>query len=385
MFVNRGDEEDDVGSPSVGPGHLGVQIMPDSAYDSWKQQLKSGAQDAGYNAEASATESSFVDMHLNILPPSLVFISLPRLSISKFTFPILQLLLEQSHESFFFSMTLTGHEYSLIIDSQHAQPLQAYLHTVDGCKASEDEWRAIQLTEGDAPEMSEFTVTSGLVTSVSHLLASRGITIFYLSTYQTDYVLVKKQHLDVSLTIIESHFTNSEKILVPPIQKTIPVENNDLNSQPLHSIISLPLKLTLLSKELHLLSIPASNSSPLLHLILEALIFSNSTDFFSYSHIENTLNLIIDSNLLKPFQQLAARSNLHVHPSSSWTGIKVCGSFGFDEIGIVYQLSAPLTENSLCPFYISTYTTDYILVQSKSQPEAVKILSDHFSFIDAEQ
>ena len=54
---------------------------------------------------------------------------------------------------------------------------------------------------------------------------------------------------------------------------------------------------------------------------------------------------------------------------------RVEGPLGFSLTGIVYSLSKPLAEANISIFYISTYETDYLLVEEKNLEKAKKILS----------
>jgi len=53
---------------------------------------------------------------------------------------------------------------------------------------------------------------------------------------------------------------------------------------------------------------------------------------------------------------------------------KVEGPLGFSLTGIVSSLSAPLAKAKISIFYISTYETDYLLVEEKNLDKAKKIL-----------
>jgi len=58
-----------------------------------------------------------------------------------------------------------------------------------------------------------------------------------------------------------------------------------------------------------------------------------------------------------------------------WRAFKVKGPLGFSLTGIVASLSKPLAEAKISILYISTYETDYLLVEEKNLKKAKKILS----------
>jgi len=76
----------------------------------------------------------------------------------------------------FWSVTQIGDELSLVIPQDRVQP---------GWKA-ESGWRCIQVL---GP--LDFGLT-GILSHLSGVLAGAGISIFALSTYDTDYILVKE-------------------------------------------------------------------------------------------------------------------------------------------------------------------------------------------------
>jgi len=57
-----------------------------------------------------------------------------------------------------------------------------------------------------------------------------------------------------------------------------------------------------------------------------------------------------------------------------WRAFKVAGPLGFSLTGIVASLSKPLAEAEISIFYISTYETDYLLVEEKNLQKVKKIL-----------
>ncbi len=58
-----------------------------------------------------------------------------------------------------------------------------------------------------------------------------------------------------------------------------------------------------------------------------------------------------------------------------WSALKVEGKLDFSLTGILASLVAPLADASISIFAISTYDTDYLLVQETDLPRAVQVLS----------
>jgi len=65
--------------------------------------------------------------------------------------------------------------------------------------------------------------------------------------------------------------------------------------------------------------------------------------------------------------------------SSTWRLIKVAdGPLGFAESGIVSSIAEPLSKGKICLFYVSTFSTDYTLVEESSFEEAIICLKKSF-------
>ncbi|HET6928754.1 MAG TPA: ACT domain-containing protein [Candidatus Acidoferrum sp.] len=63
-----------------------------------------------------------------------------------------------------------------------------------------------------------------------------------------------------------------------------------------------------------------------------------------------------------------------LNASRGWRMLKVHGPFAFDEVGVVASLANPLARVGVGIFVISTYDTDYLLVQQEEIPVAVETL-----------
>ncbi len=65
-----------------------------------------------------------------------------------------------------------------------------------------------------------------------------------------------------------------------------------------------------------------------------------------------------------------------VMAEKDWRAFKVKGPLGFSLTGIVASLSRPLAKAKISILYISTYETDYLLVEEKNLVKTRKILED---------
>lgn len=97
-------------------------------------------------------------------------------------------------KSDFYSITKTSEELSIVC-------AQAYIP--NGVKYEKD-WRALKI-EGPL----DFSLI-GILAPISTILAKKGISIFAISTYDTDYILVKNKDIDIA---IESLINERYKVI----------------------------------------------------------------------------------------------------------------------------------------------------------------------------
>jgi hypothetical protein len=90
----------------------------------------------------------------------------------------------------FFSVTKTLDELSIVCDENLIPPKTK----------AEKNWRAFKL-EGPF----DFSLT-GILSSVLSPLAEAGISIFALSTYDTDYILIKADKLEQAVPVLNTSF-----------------------------------------------------------------------------------------------------------------------------------------------------------------------------------
>lgn len=88
----------------------------------------------------------------------------------------------------FVSLTMSGGEVSLVCEEDKAP---------QGCTA-ETGWRALRI-KGPL----DFSLV-GIMAHVSQVLADKGISLFAVSTYETDYVLVKQENIKRSVEALKS-------------------------------------------------------------------------------------------------------------------------------------------------------------------------------------
>jgi hypothetical protein len=88
------------------------------------------------------------------------------------------------------------------------------------------------------------------------------------------------------------------------------------------------------------------------------------SSFFSVSKTDDELSVVCDQSLVPP----------DVKKVDNWRAFKVEGPLDFSLTGIISSLAKPLAENKIPIFVISTYDTDYLLVESKYFISAKEVL-----------
>ncbi|MHA8083178.1 ACT domain-containing protein [Aquirufa sp. A-Brett2-15D] len=87
--------------------------------------------------------------------------------------------------------------------------------------------------------------------------------------------------------------------------------------------------------------------------------------FYSISKTSDELSIVVD-------QRYAPAG---IKKAENWKGFKVEGPLDFALTGILAALSKTLADNQILLFSISTFDTDYILVESQYYEKAKKVLA----------
>jgi hypothetical protein len=88
------------------------------------------------------------------------------------------------------------------------------------------------------------------------------------------------------------------------------------------------------------------------------------SSFLSVSKTDDELSVVCDQSLVPH----------DVKKVDNWRAFKVEGPLDLSLTGIISSLAKPLAENKIPIFVISTYDTDYLLVESKYFTSAREVL-----------
>ncbi|ELR17878.1 GATSlike protein 1, putative [Acanthamoeba castellanii str. Neff] len=188
-------------------------------------------------------------------------------------------------------------------------------------------------------------------------ITQEGINVIYFSTFNTDLLLVDEAKLDRALTLLKktlADFNSGAK------QKPTPPTRGESGRHPVSppgSSVSKQMLLSPLPKHLSLACMATSSIPSCTHQLLKA--FLSKTPFFSFTVSGDELSLILDDELMADFPE----DVLAVH-SSQWKSVQVdFGSLGFTDMGVVSLLADILAQEGISIYYLSTFSTDFILVE----------------------
>jgi len=97
---------------------------------------------------------------------------------------------------------------------------------------------------------------------------------------------------------------------------------------------------------------------------------------FSVTRTADELSITCEESVLPPTATLVA-SLPEFKVSKDWRALKFEGPFDFSEIGVLASVLAPLADAGIGIFAISTFDTDYLLVQESNFNRANETLAAH--------
>ena len=100
--------------------------------------------------------------------------------------------------------------------------------------------------------------------------------------------------------------------------------------------------------------------------------WTQKSSFFCVTRTSDELSLVCDQSIVPS----------DIKRVDNWRAFKVLGPLDFSQIGIIASISKCLADNKISIFAISTYDTDYFLVENKNFEAARKVLTDNFTIDD---
>uniref|UniRef100_A0A672RJ60 Cytosolic arginine sensor for mTORC1 subunit 1 n=1 Tax=Sinocyclocheilus grahami TaxID=75366 RepID=A0A672RJ60_SINGR len=286
-------------------------------------------------------------MDLHILDHRLRVTSISKTGLEQYTHPLIKLIfLRNRTRCKFFSLTETPENYTVVLDEEGFKELQPSAHLqVEGST-----WLPLNVvSNGNASSSSQAVGVTKIAKSVIAPLAEQHVSVFMLSTYQTDFILVSESgvslplyYVCVCVCVCSVPHATVHPVLIPENQFCVMSLDPD----------TLPAIATTLIDVLFYSNSPKEGAS--VDQDMEYI------KFFSFSLIDGYVSLVMDTEAQRQFP-----TDLLFTSSSGelWRMVRIGGQpLGFDECGIVAQISQPLADSDISAYYISTFSFDHALV-----------------------
>eukprot|EP00076_Gallus_gallus_P027228 XP_015150408.1 cytosolic arginine sensor for mTORC1 subunit 1 isoform X1 [Gallus gallus] len=313
-------------------------------------------------------------MELHILEHRVRVLSLARRGLWLYTHPLLKLLfLPQRCRCKFFSLTETPEDYTIMLDEEGFKelPPSEFMQVADST------WLVLSVvSNGCAPSGCQATGVTKIARSVIAPLAEHHVSVLMLSTYQTDFILVRERDLPVVIHTLAGEFDiyreeNGESIPVPCDDASNGfLKPKSAPSPTLHPVQSPQNRFCILT-------VAPDTLPAIATMLIDVLFYSHSPPkepgagdldsitFFSFSLIEGYISIVMDAETQKRFP-----SDLLLTSSSGelWRMVRIGGQpLGFDECGIVAQIAEPLAAVDISAYYISTFNFDHASLRRASR------------------
>ncbi|KAG2233912.1 hypothetical protein INT48_004400 [Thamnidium elegans] len=325
---------------------------------------------------------------ITILPSKVKLLHFPRSHLPHVTHAIVKSCFFQDTKDsrYFFSFTENAYEISIVaskevIDNDFIPCL--IMSQCEDLRSSNDIFRVLQVDDEGGQD------TSGKrISDLSGPLASGKFSIFYMSTYQTDFVLIKERRLRQAVQLLQQHEFEFDQESIhqylggsPPLSDQMLFKSIEKDTS---ALIEEDFEKSVLSDELQCVGLNPHYRSDWAMTVLKILSYPDliSTDyrhddtrFLSYTASSDGISLLANQAILDLFEPDAVFRD---EGSQTYRVIQVnlAGS-NLDRCGIVYSISHPLAaEADINLLYLSTFTSANVLVPSDDLGRAEEILAD---------
>ncbi|CAL8344732.1 unnamed protein product [Lota lota] len=324
-------------------------------------------------------------MDLHILDHRLRVTSISKDGLVHFTHPLIKLIFLRNRTGCkFFSLTETPENYTVVLDEEGFKELQPSEHMqVEGSV-----WLPLNVvSNGNVSSSSQAVGVTKIAKSVIAPLAEQHVSVFMLSTYQTDFILVREQDLAVVVSTLEEEFSifrevEGESVPVQEVRNGLHKNGKEAIQPTVHPVL-IP------QNHFCVMSLDPDTLPSIATTLIDVLFYSNRSDpkegtpstadpeldcikFFSFSLIDGYISLVMDTEAQRQFP-----ADLLFTSSSGelWRMVRIGGQpLGFDECGIVAQISQPLADSDISAYYISTFSFDHALVPEEDIGRVTEML-----------
>ncbi|XP_034728297.1 cytosolic arginine sensor for mTORC1 subunit 1 [Etheostoma cragini] len=312
-------------------------------------------------------------MDLHILDHRLRVTSISKNGLVNFTHPLIKLIfLRNRTRCKFFSLTETPENYTVVLDEEGFKELQPSEHL----KVESSIWLPLNVvSNGNSSSSSQAVGVTKIAKSVIAPLAQQHVSVFMLSTYQTDFILVREKDLSVVIRTLEEEFNIYKEVGGESVPMPCQDVSNGLQKNGKEAIQATVHPVLIPQNQFCVMSLDPDTLPSIATTLIDVLFYSNCPKedaqsspnqdldcikFFSFSLIDGYISLVMDTEAQRQFP-----ADLLFTSSSGelWRMVRIGGQpLGFDECGIVAQISQPLADSDISAYYISTFSFDHALV-----------------------
>ncbi|XP_063272551.1 cytosolic arginine sensor for mTORC1 subunit 1 isoform X4 [Prinia subflava] len=264
-----------------------------------------------YSGGGGDSRGGAAAMDLHILEHRVRVLSLARRGLWLYTHPLLKLLfLPQRCRCKFFSLTETPEDYTVMLDEEGFKelPPSEFMQVADST------WLVLSVvSNGREPPGCQATGVTKIARSVIAPLAEHHVSVLMLSTYQTDFILVRERDLPVVIHTLAGEFD----IYKEEGGECVPVTSDDVSNgfhkpKPSTSPMLHPVQSP--QTRFCVLTVAPDTLPAIATMLIDVLFYSHSSPpwdaasgsqdldsitFFSFSLIEGYISIVMDAETQK--------------------------------------------------------------------------------------
>ncbi|KAJ3603672.1 hypothetical protein NHX12_028416 [Muraenolepis orangiensis] len=296
-------------------------------------------------------------MDLHILDHRLRVTSISKNGLVNYTHPLIKLIfLRNRTRCKFFSLTETPENYTVVLDEEGFKELQPSEHLqVEGSI-----WLPLNVvSNGNVSSSSQAVGVTKIAKSVIAPLAEQHVSVFMLSTYQTDFILVREKDLAVVVSTLKEEFNIFREVAGESVPEHGQDAHNGLHKNGKEAIQCTVHPVLIPQNQFCVMSLDPETLPSIATTLIDVLFYSNSPK----EDVTPAAAPVQELDRIKfPADLLFTSSS-----GELWRMVRIGGQpLGFDECGIVAQISRPLADSDISAYYISTFSFDHALVSRGS-------------------
>ncbi|CEP16307.1 hypothetical protein [Parasitella parasitica] len=283
---------------------------------------------------------------------------------------------------YFFSFTENAYGISIVANEKTIE--RDFLPALEAANCPDLDvpngvFRVLQVDDEGGQELS-----GKRISEISEPLAEGRFSILYISTYQTDFVLVSEPKLYKVMQAlrqcgfeIDQEYQNGEYSNIPFILEGDEDQEESRSLSPVDPTQFL-LDINVLANDLQCVGLNRHHRSSWVHTVLKTLCFSdlvpNRNDtlhkrFCSFVNTNDDISLIADTHILDTFDECSLMKDQGA-PGLRVIQVHFSGS-NIERCGIVRHISKPLSiEAHINMFYLSTFMTANIIVSADDEQQS---------------